>query len=271
MSFRGGRGGGGPGRGGLKGATWTQDEDLEIIARKMKQINKGKTSIFPVSDIHTQHKRGSNNIQEHPTGANVKRPKPMTARERRQVRHFKALQELTHRGPLYTQSTKRNVENPVKTFSEEQFNMQYGTDRKANMDPFTEGVETYSDRHAPPKNVIPRLSGRPFNKELFPEELWSTLEGDEGNQGRRHLNYAINRKFMDPAARMRAQRARLDRMEANGGDDIEGLDEDMPEIEEEMDDEYDDDEMGDDYNAEQYFDNGDDMDDDGDGGGADDY
>jgi DNA-directed RNA polymerase III subunit RPC7 len=147
MSFRGGRGGGGAGRGGLKGATWEHDEDLEIEARKMRARAKGKTTLFP----------------EHPTGANVKKPQPLTAREKRQVRHFKNLQEQIHRGPLYTQPTKRNVDNPLKIFGEDQFNAQYGTDKKANMDPFTEGVETYIDKYAPKKNVIPKLSGRPFS------------------------------------------------------------------------------------------------------------
>lgn len=147
MSFRGGRGGGGPGRGGLKGATWDHDEDLETEARKIRARAKGKMTLFP----------------EHPTGANVKKAQSLTAREKRQVQHFKDLIEQIHRGPLYTQPTKRNVDNPIKIFGEDQFNAQYGTDRKANMDPFTEGVETYADRHAPAKNVIPKLSGRPFS------------------------------------------------------------------------------------------------------------
>ncbi|TVY19974.1 hypothetical protein LARI1_G002627 [Lachnellula arida] len=255
MSFRGGRGGFG-GRGGLKGATWEQDEGLEAEARKIRQNKGAKIGLFP----------------EHPTGANVKKPKPLTAREKCQIRHLKTLQEQIHRGPLYSQPTKRNVDNPIKIFGEDQFNAQYGSDKKATMDPFTEGVETYSDRYAPPKNLVPKLSGRPFNNRLFPEELWSTLNGEEDNVKRQKtltLNGSRTRqKLKDPASKKADILARIDALTA-GDDDLEELDEDEQE-EEPMDDDFDDDELGDDYNAEQYFDNGDDNDD-GDAGGEEDY
>lgn len=52
---------------------------------------------------------------------------------------------------------------PIKTFSEDQFNKQYATDSKADLDPFT-GVETYSQRMAGKTNTIPKLTGRPFGR-----------------------------------------------------------------------------------------------------------
>ncbi len=33
-----------------------------------------------------------------------------------------------------------------------------------------------------------------IGKELFPEELWSTLEGEEGNELRKHINGSMQKK-----------------------------------------------------------------------------
>lgn len=73
------------------------------------------------------------------------------------------LHEEIRRGPLYTQSTKRDPDNPPKVFNEDQFNAQYGSNPRADMDPFT-GVETYSQRFLPKAKVLPKLSDRPFGE-----------------------------------------------------------------------------------------------------------
>ena len=66
MSFRGGRGG--FGRGGLKGATWEQDEGLEAEARKIRQ-NKGvKIGLFLCAYLH----HWSNNSNSY-VGASYRR------------------------------------------------------------------------------------------------------------------------------------------------------------------------------------------------------
>ncbi|KAG9233692.1 DNA-directed RNA polymerase III, subunit Rpc31 [Amylocarpus encephaloides] len=247
---RGGRGGGGM-RGGLKGATWDQEATKDI-----KPDNKP--------------------LENYPAHPNLKRPPPLSDIEMRQFKYYKTLQTQIHRGPLYTQATRRNVDNPGKTFSEDQFNRQYGTNRKADMDPFT-GVETYSMRYLPKQNVIPTLSGRPFNKELFPRELWSTLEGKDGEDVRKSINKAMHKRARhlasdaDPKAK---EQALMDKILAITGEDENEEAEEEDKEDEEVDSEFDDDEIGDDYNAEQYFNNGDDADegDDGDGGGGgDDY
>jgi hypothetical protein len=80
----------------------------------------------------------------------------------REISQYKRLQSQVHRGPLYTQPTKRDATAPAKTFGEDQFNRQYSTNPKADFDPFT-GVETYSQRLQPKVNEIPKLSGRPFS------------------------------------------------------------------------------------------------------------
>merc|ERR1711977_553620 len=77
---------------------------------------------------------------------------------------------------------------PTKVFSEEQFNAQYGGNAKADMDPFT-GVETYSMRYAPKKNTLPKLSDAPFDKNLFPEELWYPRVLRQESLPRRTLGY----------------------------------------------------------------------------------
>lgn len=125
---------------------------------------------------------------------------------------------------------------------------------------------------------------------MFPEELWSTLEGDEGEEVKAHIARAMQRKAafiagaakggdMDVDSMPAEEKAKLDaeikaRSErvalkvANAGDDNEE-DEEAPEAEE-ADDAYEDDDMGDDYNAEGYFDDGEaDGEDDGDGGNDD--
>jgi DNA-directed RNA polymerase III subunit RPC7 len=98
-------------------------------------------------------------FQRHP---DIKKPAPLTDKEQQQIKYYKNLQEQIHRGPLYTQPTKRHPDSQTKTFSEEQFNAQYGTNSKADMDPFT-GVETYSMRFQPKNNTLPKLSDRPFS------------------------------------------------------------------------------------------------------------
>ncbi|KAE8443554.1 hypothetical protein EG329_001716 [Mollisiaceae sp. DMI_Dod_QoI] len=241
-----GRGRGAGGGGMLKGAPWEYDASIKLESKP--------TDLFPA----------------HP---NLKRPAPLTAKERREINNYKTLQDQMHRGPLYTQPTKRDPNAPAKTFGEEQFNRQYGVNRKADMDPF-HGVETYSMRYAPKPRDLPKLSDQPFDKSLFPKELWSTLEGEEGEEVRNHINRSIQRKaaFLsgtngkDASEKVKLVLEKIHNV--TGDDDNEELDEEMQD--EEVDDEYDDDELGNDYNGEQYFDNGEnDMEDDGEGGGDD--
>lgn len=141
----------------------------------------------------------------------------------REIKNYKGLQKDIHRGPLYTQPTKRDANGPAKTFGEDQFNRQYSTNPKADFDPFT-GVETWSQRFQPKKNDIPKLAGRPFSefsngnyfsrrliptdKELFPKELWSALEGDAGEEVKKHIDRANEKKaaFMTAMAKKPADK-----------------------------------------------------------------
>ncbi|QSZ30969.1 hypothetical protein DSL72_000529 [Monilinia vaccinii-corymbosi] len=242
MAFRGGRGG--ARGGGIKGATWDHDADLKLD--------------FTPNDDYPRH-------------PNLKRPSPLTRQERTQVKYYRTLRDKIHRGPLYTHSTKRDTDVPVKTFGEAQFNAQYGRDIKADFDPF-HGVETYSMKYQRMKRAIPLVSEMSFNKEFFPKELWSVLDGEEEVKAAKDNAALAAMGDEDPSERTRALLAKIE--QATGVEGAEGEGDDVgEEEEEEQDNDYEDDEdMGGDYDAEQYFENGEEDDDDGgDGGGGDDY
>jgi DNA-directed RNA polymerase III subunit RPC7 len=201
------------------------------------------------------------NLQPHP---NLKKPKPLTGKEKRQIKAQKKIQEDIRRGPLYTEPTKRDVDAPAKTFSQDQFNSQYGSKGKADIDPFY-GVETYSMKYAPKKRTIPQLSARPFNKELFPKELWDVLDGDAGEEVKKHINRIAEKKSLmlsDSKSKGTEEKTRiiLEKIKnATGGEDDADMEEDEePAEEEEQDYDFEDDEdqMGGDYDGEKYFDNG---------------
>ncbi|KAL3420066.1 hypothetical protein PVAG01_08565 [Phlyctema vagabunda] len=245
---RGGRGGA---RGGsmLKGATWEHDAGL-VLPNKPSEL-------FPPYKVPV--------------------PAPITEKEKKQIKHYTELREQIHQGPLYTQPSKRDPNAPAKTYGEDQFAERYGAKSKADVDPFV-GVPTYSQKYEQKKRVIPQLSGRPFNKELFPKELWSTLEGEEGDEVRAHINRAAKKKALILSGATDAESAdkasklleKIQKATENEDEDAEGAEEEV--IEEDYDYEEDEDEMGGDYDGEQYFDGGEYDDDDGnDNGGGDDY
>lgn len=123
------------------------------------------------------------------------------------------------------------------------------------------------------KRAIPLVSGMNFNKEFYPQELWSVLSGEEEAKTAKDNAALAAMGEEDPSEKTRALLAKI--QQATGVEGAEG-EEDLgeEEIEEEQDNDYEDDEedMGGDYDAEQYFENGEDDDDDGgDGGGGDDY
>jgi DNA-directed RNA polymerase III subunit RPC7 len=158
-----------------------------------------------------------------------------------------------------------------------QFNNQYGGRGKADIDPFT-AVETYSQKYDPPKRTLPDLNRITFDKKMFPEELWGILEGKEGQEVKKHIGRAMEKKaammeglksgakttrpLENKTKDIQAKIDALGIVEDEGAEE-EGEDED----EEEKDDDFEDDEDGGDYDAEQYFDDGaDDEDEGGDGG-----
>ncbi|MCJ1242782.1 hypothetical protein MMC14_010791 [Varicellaria rhodocarpa] len=128
----------------------------------------------------------------------------------------------------------------------------------AHFDPF-EGMETWSQKYAPKKQRMPKLSERPYVFRHFPKELWTTLDPHQSTangvagSGKSKKTLIFDREVSD------------DEDPADVYQDGE-----VPPEDEEVDDDYADDESEGDYNAEQYFEGGDELDgdDDGDGGGV---
>ncbi|PQE06183.1 hypothetical protein CJF30_00005148 [Rutstroemia sp. NJR-2017a BBW] len=228
MAFRGGRGGA---RGGMiKGATWEHDPTIKLDTKPS---------------------------EDYPRHPNLKRPSPLSPHERTQVKYYRTLRDKIHRGPLYTHSTRRDLDDPLRTFGEDQLNEQYGREKKADFDPFL-GVETYSMKYERKKRSIPLLSGRtyPAKKAVKKNAVVAVMS------------------TQDPSERTKAILERIERVA--GAEGAEGEGEEALEDEEEEEEDYnyedDEDEMGGDYDGEQYFENGEEDDDDGgDGGGGDDY
>ncbi|TAQ85346.1 hypothetical protein B7494_g6335 [Chlorociboria aeruginascens] len=241
-------------RGGLKGATWDYDASIKLDHKP--------SALFPA----------------HP---NLKRPAPFTDEEKAQVENYKKLREEIHSGDFYTQSTKIDFNAPVKTYGEDQINSQYGVNPMSVIDPF-EGVETYSMKYNPKKRNIPKLSGRTFNKELFPEELWSTLEGKSGEKVLKDIQKAAKKKealFANTDTKEAQEKILSDKIDkikeaavaGEDGEDEDEEDEENIDAEEDYDFEDDEEEMGGDYDGEKYFSPGDDEEEDDGGGGGDDY
>lgn len=240
---------------------------------------------------------------------------PLTHQECQTVDYFLLVREQTHSTPLYTQTrTWKSLEGTGgggttsgasgKAYGQDQINQQYGVRNKATVDPFT-SVPMYSHRFQTTERALPDLSARPFSKELFPPELWPTLDGnDDGRLGKGGANAKNMRDRVLALSDVTSLRTAEDIFQTKKAEDGDaagadgetgthkaleqlekfknvGLDnednvefdlvEDEGDYDEVEDEEYDDDEEGD-YNAEAAFDNGDDDDygdefDDGGGGG----
>jgi DNA-directed RNA polymerase III subunit RPC7 len=202
----------------------------------------------------------------------------LTDKEKSQVKNFKATQDAIHHGPLYTHPTKPDTNAPAKTFSEDQFNKQYGGHGKADIDPFN-NVETYSQKYDPPKRTLPDLKAVTLDKKMFPKELWGTLEGKEGEQVKQHIGRIMKKKaemISGSKSKSSAEREKvlLEKIktateEEGEGEAEEGDEEAAAEEEEDYDYEEDEGDMGGDYDAEKYFDGGEEDEEEGEGGGDD--
>ncbi|KAH7171474.1 DNA-directed RNA polymerase III, subunit Rpc31 [Dactylonectria macrodidyma] len=254
----GGRGGRGGGRGGRPNVPW--DTGDEPDARP--------SELFPPYLVPTQ--------------------KDLSLAEKRGIQHLLLLRHQIHGGPLYT--SKRTLVNdptaPRKLYGQAQMNARYDVKNKASLDPFT-AVPTYSSKFIREERALPDWSHRPVCRELFPAELLDTIDAaaatstTQGTYKRRRLELTSISALpsAEEAFGMEGDdegqgRNLLERLEAMKDDeagegveleDDEGLEED------EQDEAYDDEDAGD-YDAENYFDNGDefgeDYGDDGEGEGT---
>ncbi|KAG0127478.1 DNA-directed RNA polymerase III, subunit Rpc31 [Tuber indicum] len=165
--------------------------------------------------------------------------------ERRIVARYHMYHDKIHNGSLYTVLGKK-----------------HGME-----DPFND-VSKYSARYKRQKRRVSKLDSRPYVKEFFLEELWDTLgiDGDSDAEDGRG-------KEKGKVKSGKGKKGVLQRLLGEGvGDDDDDGDDEVTEEEEEAEDYFGDDEEGD-YNAEMYFNDGEDDggDDWGDGGGGEDY
>ncbi|KMU84713.1 hypothetical protein CIHG_02497 [Coccidioides immitis H538.4] len=171
----------------------------------------------------------------------VPRAKPLTPLEDSQVDYYRKLREAIHDGPFYV------VLSGPPSYGKG------GQPQRAQFDPF-QGMATYGQRYLKKARTLPKLSAVPFER------------GFEDDEEEEAVDAARKRRAVDEEG---DEGSDVDR---RGDTDDEAVLEDEGEGEEEIvDDDFEEDEedMGGDYNAEQYFDAGDEVDDYGDGDGGD--
>ncbi|KNG49448.1 dna-directed rna polymerase subunit [Stemphylium lycopersici] len=250
MSGRGGRGGG---RGGARGAFNPARGTVTIAGTELNwdltglDIQKGPAERFP--------------------DAPPPQAPPPTDDELGMVRHHLAVRDRIHEGPFYTilndgmkNGLKRKANEPAPT-------------EASLFDPFT-GNQTYSAKYLKVRRRLPKLDARPYVVDLFPAELRPTLDGTraDGNTAKKRRTLGVTKvNAVSQIERLiKSEQERTNEAEARAeeeGDDEaeedeEEPDEDKPDAVDEEDNwsaaSTDSEESDDDYNAEQYFDNGED-------------
>ena len=194
---------------------------------------------------------------------------PPTADEASIVQQYLAFRDRIHEGPFYTLLGD---------------GMKNGLKRKANdtapteaslFDPFSDN-QTYSSKYLKKRRRLPKLDLRPYAVNFFPPELHEAI-GAEGTRAATTKKRAllVDNKAREDAlkTKLEAYSRRIEETQAREEDEDEEEEEEAEgeEKEDAGDDEEnwsavssDSEESGDDYNAEQYFDNGeeDDVEDD---------
>ncbi|KAE8329897.1 DNA-directed RNA polymerase III, subunit Rpc31 [Aspergillus sergii] len=199
----------------------------------------------------------------------IPQARPLSEREQKQVDLYRALREQFHDGPYYS------VLDPGLSGRKSK-------EARQHFDPF-HGMPSYSGKYQKKKRAIPKLSGRPYIMKFFPrDDLWGVIQPNfkagaavDGFVAQM-VRPPLKRGFEDDEEEDEdiGKRRKTGDEDDEGGENDDLLEPDDEQAEEEiMDDDFedDDDEMGGDYNAEQYFDGGDDEYGDdgfGDGGGG---
>ncbi|KAL1589304.1 hypothetical protein WHR41_02330 [Cladosporium halotolerans] len=239
---RGGRGGRGGGRGGLSSAArlnsgavpFDIDEELEREFAKQKEDSD---SFFPE---HFPHLAA-----------------PPSADELEEVRRYLDICARMKQGWLSEAIRKLDARKVERAKQMEQYN------------PFDD-VPQYGKKRGVEK--VPRFSDFPFKKEHFPQELWDVIDPHDASShpSARKKTLKISTKSA------RDKLADIDDSEGENEVENEGVekknadDDDVEELEDDEFDEDENDDMADDYNAERYFEDGEEDYEDGGGGGDDD-
>ncbi|TGZ83273.1 hypothetical protein EX30DRAFT_339476 [Ascodesmis nigricans] len=160
---------------------------------------------------------------------------PLSKEERATISRFRSHREKIRNGPMYTVMARK----------------------RGQSDPFTD-ISRYSARYLRQTRRTPKLDARPYVYEFFPVELYSTIgkdEGGEGEAGKKKRLLFSSLDTLNPLEEMMSEEEAEGKVEEGGKEEVPEEDD-----EEEM-DEFDDDDEGD-YNGEQYFDGGEDYDED---------
>lgn len=184
--------------------------------------------------------------------------RPLNQREQIQVDLYRALRERFHEGPDYSVLGVAGLEAKGDSKA------------KAQIDPF-HSMPAYSGRYQRKRRTAPNMTGRPFILRFFPQQLWkviqpsynpdAALDGYAPQAKRTWIKRGFEEDEEEEEQPTKRRRGGEDEDEEDRGDEEEaGLEEDEEQEEEIVDDDFEDDEdeMGGDYNAEQYFDGGDD-------------
>ncbi|OTB03849.1 hypothetical protein M426DRAFT_321341 [Hypoxylon sp. CI-4A] len=281
MSGRGGRGGGGRGgrggRGGFGAVRKTAPLGMPGADDPGLQFNEKPQDTYPKT-------------YKPPVAP------PLDAFEERSVAAFVAFRRAFHSTPLYTHrhltsttgddgAISRPADPVRRTYGQTQFNARFGVKNRATVDPF-HAVPLYSHKFIDDVRTLPELKtrGDKHVTAFFPEELWATLAGkDSGGpkggfprtRGTKRKAVVVvdgdadpfdsdeeswRRRRQDETEEERKKRIEAAIKEGENEDAENKEDVDIDEEEEELsqeDDDYDDEDEGGDYDAEAYFDAGD--------------
>ncbi|KAL1995172.1 hypothetical protein VTN49DRAFT_1359 [Thermomyces lanuginosus] len=199
----------------------------------------------------------------------------LSPKEQDQVDRYRALRERFHEGPYYAVLSAATIAADNDSHERAQF------------DPF-HGMPSYSSRYRKRKRTVPKLSGRDYVLSFFPRQLWRVVQPGFKPDSTMPMDGPVRipglvhgfEEEEEEEDRLAKRRRGVDDEEEDEERPRDDDDEERGEEEEEddqlRDDDFseDDDEMVGDYNAEQYFDAGDDDADadlfaDGVGGGGD--
>ncbi|KAH7400785.1 DNA-directed RNA polymerase III, subunit Rpc31 [Phaeosphaeria sp. MPI-PUGE-AT-0046c] len=194
---------------------------------------------------------------------------PPTAHENGIVAHYLAVRDRIHEGPFYTilndgmkNGLKRKANEPAPT-------------EASLFNPFTDN-QTYSAKYLKVRRRLPKLDARPYVTDLFPTELRPILTTSPNPSHASHkkrrtlgvskINAVSQIERMIKAEQDRSAAGADDEAADDDDDEAEpGDDEDKEGADDDAEDDFsaassDSEESDDDYNAEQYFDNGEDED-----------
>ncbi|KAF2016216.1 hypothetical protein BU24DRAFT_422564 [Aaosphaeria arxii CBS 175.79] len=190
------------------------------------------------------------------------------------VKHSLAVRDTIHEGSFYTILNDGMTTGLKRKVGED------GPTETSLFNPFTDN-QTYTSKYLKVRRRIPKLDTRPYVADLFPPELRSILDhsgttangdtsGDRPNKKRKVLQISKGNAVTQIERYIKDEEQRTKLMEERGEDDEdadlddEEQDDDKPDAVDEEDNwsavSSDSEESGDDYNAEQYFDNGEDDD-----------